>query len=364
MKIDKRALPRSAETVQKISETKKAQSREEILASTKDCKLEQSNKKLATPTHRKKKHISFEKYQELLKQGKTVPDIIKMTSKHIIYFYNALLKGKINLTKEEFEEKYHNGMSLEEISKEKNISREHLTFLREFYGIKRKGATYQKRLKNEKPLSREAKDIIIGSMLGDGHIAKGGYFAEKHSPKQLDYLKWKASYLPEITTEKSWAYYDSIDKRSGNLIKTHCFRTVTHSWIIEMEKLFYKNVDGRRIKVVPDLIAEFMNEKILAIWFMDDGKTDWRYRNGKKVTPGSNPISTFCTDSFSVKDVEFLQELLVNKFDLNSTRNIYRNRINLTTESTLKLHNILKKDMHQAILYKTNEEKYKETLTK
>jgi hypothetical protein len=168
--------------------------------------------------------------------------------------------------------------------------------------------------------------------------------------------------LPEVTTEKSWAYYESIDKRSDSLIKTHCFRTITHSWIIEMGKLFYKEIDEKRIKVVPDEMAEWMNEKILAIWFMDDGKTDWRYRNGIKTTPGSNPISTFCTDSFSVKDVEFLQKLLVNKFDLNSTRNIYRNRINLTTESTLKLHNILKREMHESILYKTNEEKYKETL--
>lgn len=360
MNIDKRTLPKSAKTIKQISETKKAKSREELLEKTKNCELEQSNTQLATPTHRQKKHISLEKYQELLKQGKTVPDIIKMTSKHIVYFYNALLKGKINLTKEEFEEKYNNGVSLEEISKEKNIPRQYLTFLREFYGIKRKGATYQRRLKEEKPLSQEAKDVIIGSMLGDGHIAKGGYFTEKHSPKQLDYLKWKASFLPEVTTEKSWAYYESIDKRSGSLIKTHCFRTITHSWIIEMGKLFYKEIDGKRIKVVPDEMAEWMNEKILAIWFMDDGYTDWMYRNNTK-TSGVRPSAKLCTDSFSNQDIQKLRIILSAKFSL-ATSVGDRNRIIFNADNTVNLLELIKPNCPESMLYKSDESVFRSNI--
>jgi len=250
-------------------------------------------------------------------------------------------------------------MSLDEIGKEKNISRELLTYLREFYGIKRKGATYQRRIKNEKPLSQKAKDIIIGSLLGDGHLTKWGYFSEKHSPAQLEYLQWKASFMEPITTEKSWSYYENVDKRSGSLIKTHSFRTITHSWLQEMEKLFYKEENGKRTKVVPHNIDELMNEKVLAVWFMDDGKTNWPYRKGIKTSPNANPISTFCTDSFSIEEIKLLQKILLSKFDLDSTMNIYRHRINLTTTATSRMIDLFKNKIHDDLFYKINEEEYK-----
>ena len=357
-KIDKRTLPKKQSVIKRISETKKENGRKEIVDKIKKNDNKQSDNKLAICSHRKLNHMSFQEYQHLVSKGNSVQDIIKTTSKHLIHFYNAILKGKITLSKEKFEKMYDNGMSLNEISQSEGISRDHMTHLREFYGIKRKGATFQKRLNNEKPLSQEAKDIIIGSMLGDGHITKWGYFSEKHSPKQLEYLKWKASFFPHITTDKSWSYYESIDKRSGSLIKTHGFRTTTHSWIQEMEKLWYKTIDGKRIKVIPNEIADWMNETILAVWFMDDGKTDWHYRQGIKK---GNPISTMCTDSFKIKEVELLQNLLLKKFNLNSTRNLYRNRINFTTVSTMDLHNIVSKLIHETIQYKSDEKEYLKT---
>ena len=226
MKIDKRTLPKSQDTINKISESKLEHSRSNILQSAESFTQEQSNRKLAIPTHRKKEHITLEEYQSLLKQGKTVSDIIKTASKHLIYFYNVLLRGEINLTKEEFVKLYEEGKSLDEIAELHKIAREHMTFLREFYGIKRKGATFHRRINNEKLLSQEAKDVIIGSILGDAHIAKGGYLSEKHSEKQEEYIKWKAEFLKGITTDKSWNYSEYIDKRSGTLIKSYSFRTI------------------------------------------------------------------------------------------------------------------------------------------
>ena len=132
--IDKRTLPKDAKIIEQISETKRKQSRQEILTKAKNFTLQESNKQLAIPSHRKKNHISLDEYRQLLKQGKTVPEIIQTTSKHLVYFYNVMLKGEINLPREEFEDMYNKGMSLDEISKIKNIPREHMTFLREFYG--------------------------------------------------------------------------------------------------------------------------------------------------------------------------------------------------------------------------------------
>ena len=355
---DKRTLPRKESVIKQISKTKQENSRQEIVAKIKENQLTQSNKDLATPTHRKMKHISFDEYKTLLKKGDSVTDIIKTTSKHLVYFYNALLKGRITLTKEKFQKMYEKGMSLDEISKKEKIPREHITYLREFYGIKRKGATFQKRLKNEKPLSQKAKNIIIGSMLGDGHISKWGYFAEKHSPKQFNYLKWKASFLKPVTTDKSWSYYESIDKRSGTLIKTHCFRTITHSWIQEMEKLFYKKVNGRRVKVIPDEIEKFMNKEVLAVWFMDDGHTDWMYRNGEKQYKNTRPSASICTDSFSIEDLKKIKSILKTKFHLQCSMG-KRNRLIFNADNTEKLLTALKPYATKNLLYKFCEHNYK-----
>lgn len=357
MNIDKRTLPKTEKVIRQISETKREQSREEILTKAKEFNLEESDKQLAVPTHRKKKRLSLEEYQLLLKRGGTVPEIIKTTSKHLIYFYNVLLKGGINLPKEEFEKMYNKGASLDEIAKLKGIAREHMTFLREFYGIKRKGATYQKRLANEKPLSQEAKDVIIGSLLGDGHITKWGYFSEKHSPEQLDYLKWKASFFKDITTDKSWDYYENIDKRSGALIKSHCYRTTAHSFLYEMRNKFYKEIDGKWTKIIPDDIANMINERVLAVWFMDDGYTDWTYRNGKKQSKGSNPISKLCTDSFNINETQNLSNILMSKYNLESKVN-FRGRIVFTTSSSIKLHKIVKPYFEKSIMYKIDEQEF------
>ena len=123
-----------------------------------------------------------------------------------------------------------------------------------------------------------------------------------------------------------------------------------------MEKLWYKAIDGKRIKVVPTEIAEWMNEQVLAVWFMDDGKTDWMNRPSK--SKNANPISTFCTDSFSIEDVENLQRILNNNFDIKSKRDVWRNRIVLSTDSTLELHKLLQSEIHETIEYKIDKITY------
>ena len=361
--IDRRTLPKKESVIQQISETKQKNGRREILNKIIDNNQTQINNNLAICSHRKLKHISFEDYKNRIKNGETINDIIKTTSKHLIYFYNALLKNKVNLDKKEFQKMYDEGMSLDQISEAKHINREHMTYLREFYGIKRKGATYQNRLSNEKPLSQEAKDIIVGSMLGDGHLTKWGYFSEKHSPKQLEYLQWKASFFPHITTKTSWSYYEEIDKRSGSVIKSHNFRTRTHSWLQEMEKLWYKNIDKKRTKVVPNEITDWMNETVLAVWFMDDGKTDWCYRNGKKEWENAKPTSQICTDSFSENDLHKLIIILKLKFSLDTTIN-KRNRLFFNTENAAKLLKIIKPLIHNNLLHKVSEDIYSELMLK
>ena len=365
MKIDKRTLPKNQNTINKISKSKLEQSRSSILQSAQSFNQEQSNMQLAIPTHRKKKHITLEEYQDLLKQGKTVTDITKITSKHLVYFYNVLLRGKIKLTKEEFVKLYEEGKSLDEIAELHKILREHMTFLREFYGIKRKGATFHRRINNEKPLSQEAKDVIVGSLLGDGHVTKGGYFSEKHSEKQIEYLEWKGKALKEILTNKSFYYTKAYDNRYGSTNHSFCLRTITHSFLYELRNKFYKEIRGKWTKVIPNDMANMINEKVLAIWFMDDGYTGWGYRNGIKKYSNTKPQCKISSESFTLEENNILREILKSKFGLISTirfkgdsKKFVKPFIKFNAESSVKLTKIVKPFATHDLLYKVTESEY------
>ncbi len=314
------------------------------------------NKKiqLAIPSHRTKKHISLTEYKKILKNGKKID---KSISKHLVSFYNSWLKGKINISKTEFKNLYNNGCSLDDIAKQYNVPREHITYLREFFGIKRKGATFQKRLKTETPLTKIAKNIIVGSLLGDGHITTGGYFSEKHSEKQMDYLQFKSDILKNIHSNQVMEYSEKIDDRSGKIIKTYALRTITHSFLIKMRKEWYQNT----VKILPKNIQSIMNRQILAIWYMDDGSTDWCYRNGTKKYKNQKPSCKICSESFTLEENMQLIDVLKNKFNLNAKiLNIgeNKNRLYFSTIESEKLIKLISPFMVDSMKYKTNEEEY------
>lgn len=353
------------ETIEKISDTKLETSRQKIINGfVKNNIPGQSNIKLAIPSHRTREWISFEEFKKLIKKGKTLQELRLIYSKHLIAFYSFLSQGKATLTKEQFIEEYEKGISLNEIAKSYNIPREHITYLREYYGIKRKGATYQKRLQNEVPLSQEAKDVIIGSLLGDGHITKWGYFSEKHSEKQVEYLEWKGEILKDIMTNKSYSIYSSIDKRSRTQIESFTLRTITHSFIYEIRENFYQKRGEKWVKTIPKNIKDLLNEKILAIWFMDDGNTDWGYRNGTKEYPNSKPQCKICSESFSLEENIFIGEILKEKYGLITNIRFKNPSLNeqpylrFDCDSSLKLIEIIKKFITRDLLYKVDEQEY------
>ncbi len=75
-----------------------------------------------------------------------------------------------------------------------------------------------------------------------------------------------------------------------------------------MRKQFYR--DGR--KVVPTNIKDLCASPItLAVWFMDDGRLDYRVR--------SHYAYRISTDSFTQDEVVLLQEMLLVRFGIQST---------------------------------------------
>src|ERR1035437_9004105 len=106
------------------------------------CTLKQSENKMVVASNREHYYMPFEEFKNNIREGKTIDYLHTITSKHLISFYLALIQNKINVSKEEFEKEYNEGKTIEEIAKTHNVYKGYVSSLREFYGIKRKGAKY------------------------------------------------------------------------------------------------------------------------------------------------------------------------------------------------------------------------------
>jgi len=145
-------------------------------------------------------------------------------------------------------------------------------------------------------LTQRQRDIIIGSILGDGHISRnkskvtaqrvGNASVQMFQCKERkDYLLWKAEELKPFTKE---VYQDKK-------YLTYYVNTVNYDLFNDFYKLFIK--DGK--KVVPVNIADYLNELVLAVWYMDDGHTD-------------SSMCNICSQSFTYEENLILAEAVKN----------------------------------------------------
>lgn len=160
------------------------------------------------------------------------------------------------------------------------------------------------------------KQFMLGSMLGDGSIAKLGKNSRQyrmtlgHSEKQLSYLKWKVDLLKEYklsTGTITKVVSKSIRYKTGECISYHT-KSRTNPYFESYRKEFYTTK-----KVVSDLVKN-IDSFGLAIWFMDDGWLSFdKIRNRK--------IYWLSTDSFNKSDLDKLIIIMKDNFDLTFTIN-------------------------------------------
>lgn len=111
-------------------------------------------------------------------------------------------------------------------------------------------------------LNNDQMQIIVGSYLGDGNIHTEG--VNKYSCKftqgvnQKDYLLWKSNILNCEST--LWAIKSGYCDNPVFCTRVNTFPT----------KLPLDN-RGKKNKHIPQEIIDYMDERAIAIWFMDDG---------------------------------------------------------------------------------------------
>lgn len=120
-----------------------------------------------------------------------------------------------------------------------------------------------------KEISSREKEIIIGSILGDMHVAmlkSNARLEIAHSEKQKDYVFWKYNELKNWVTTRP-RRVELIDSRYHKTYLQWRFNSITNETFTELHGMFYKE----KIKFVPKNIYKILSPLSLAVWFMDDG---------------------------------------------------------------------------------------------
>ena len=187
-------------------------------------------------------------------------------------------------------------------------------------------------------LNNDQLQIVYGSYLGDGNISitkKNRYRLRiLHCDNQKEYCQWKANMfgIDKLTY---------IGKNGYSQKPAYKFQTK----IFDISDKIPKNT-----KVVPDWIIDKLDEKGIAIWYMDDGAI-------MKKKLKDNTISNYITIHSNNFDYD-THVKFVKKFErfgikciISKTRNKYY-YLRFNKENTIKLLNLIKPYIHESMVYK------------
>lgn len=152
-------------------------------------------------------------------------------------------------------------------------------------------------------LSKQQKDILLGLLLGDGSLESSGFKGSrlqvKQSENKKEYVFWLYQQFSTLVRTPPQQRRDTMQWYFG----TRYFED-----LMDLRNLFYKN----RKKVVPSLVEELFDTPItLAIWYMDDGRLDYRAK--------SHYAYSLSTDAFTQSEVQVLQRILQMRFGIRSS---------------------------------------------
>ena len=177
--------------------------------------------------------------------------------------------------------------------------------------------SFELRQNRKSQLNDFQHNMIVGTILGDGHVLRttmGFCLRLKHSLKQRKLLEWKHKVLINIATPIK-IYKDSC-----------YFRTVTHPVFTNYRAMFYRSSR----KIIPREFMNVINPVALATWIMDDGTNELGHSRSLRIN----------TQCFSMTEQKKIQRVLRTKFGLiatlNKDKNMYRLRIAKSSMNQLR----------------------------
>ncbi len=192
------------------------------------------------------------------------------------------------------------------------------------------------------PHNVETFSVIFGSLLGNGkmkRLVEGSMLVVRETNK--DYAQWLYIFFFNrgYTSNLQPRQYTRTIQNKEKVYYGYEFNTFTFSSLNWIHKMFYNK--GK--KVMPLNIYEYLTPLALAVWIMDDGS--W-----------TNYGIRIASNSFKLKEVELLQDILKSKYNLETTiQKIYildQYSIYIKKQSVDNLKNIVGPYIHFSMLHK------------
>lgn len=191
-------------------------------------------------------------------------------------------------------------------------------------------------------LSDQQKQLIIGTMLGDGCLEKNGRFSRlrvQHKFDHKSYVEWKAKVLKPFLLKPPYKV-SIVDKRTSKTYSSYKFDTLSSVIFDQYRQLFYNN----NKKVISKNISKYLKTNLaFSVWYMDDGFN-------RKDCKGSY----LNTQSFSEKENILLQSIIYKNYRIKSTIHWAggRPRIYFPSNQARKIRKVIKPHILNCMLYK------------
>lgn len=210
---------------------------------------------------------------------------------------------------------------------------------------------YTKQLEEKKKmirLSKRQREIIVGTLLGDGHLETQNHgrtyrLKIEHGMAQYAYVEWLMHELGalvggEVVSRTRTVTLPRGEKKTS---KSCGFHTYALGILRFYGKQFY--VDGK--KRIPNNIAHMCSAMMLAVWFMDDGS----------LKSAQHRTYIFHTAGYSKQDLTRLVSAI--KRSLGITMHLHRQqhgtwRVYVVSDSAEKFRSIVSPYIHPSLMYK------------
>lgn len=169
-------------------------------------------------------------------------------------------------------------------------------------------------------LSSLQRQVLVGTLLGDAHLrANKTKTKYQYVVLQPESHKEYVYHLYEIFkgfTKSVPKRYVFEDKRFPGKLYVRwsfytnfqsCFRFYAHQFYMEQPQ---RGGGFKTRKTVPKLIHRWLTPRAIAYWYMDDGGEKW-----KRKSLGVR----FCTDSFTLSEIDTLTLVLKDKYLLRNS---------------------------------------------
>ena len=159
------------------------------------------------------------------------------------------------------------------------------------------------------------KEIIDGSLLGDGYISGKGHgnnwFAKEQCFASKEYINWVYDSMKPYSYRVYHKEMPNSFRKSPNygiMLKSCRFSAYPHPVFTELRQKWYPN--GK--KIVPKDLK--LTPLMMAVWFCDDGSLNAEKR-----------YAVFCTNGFDLDSVEYLRSGF-SEYNIKTTINLQKGK--------------------------------------